>query len=289
MATALAADNLGCQDGIDRSICSCSTANDMKSPFPGMDPYLEAHWGDVHTSVVTYARDQLRRQLPAGLQVRVEERVTVAVDEGGPQAFYPDVRILERHPTFASTFAATATIAAEPLLVPLEIEPETERSIHIIDSHSGNRLVTAIEVLSPSNKSGPKGRRAYHTKQQELIAGGVNLIEIDLLRDGAYMLTAPPANVPDKYMWPYRICVFRAARPSRAEVYRTSLREPLPAIRVPLRTEDQDVTLDLQALINLSWENGGYEDIDYRQEPIPPLVGDDAVWADALLREKGLR
>ncbi|MGO9470092.1 MAG: DUF4058 family protein, partial [Isosphaeraceae bacterium] len=20
----------------------------MKSPFPGMDPYLERHWGDVH-------------------------------------------------------------------------------------------------------------------------------------------------------------------------------------------------------------------------------------------------
>jgi hypothetical protein len=261
----------------------------MKSPFPGMDPYLEAHWGDVHSRLVVYASDQLRRRMPAGLQVRVEERVTVAVDDGDSQAFYPDVRVLARHPTLESTSVATATIAAEPLLVPLEIQPETERSIHIIDSHSGNRLVTAIEVLSPSNKSGPRGRRAYHTKQQELIAAGVNLVEIDLLREGAYVLTVPAANVPAAYIRPYRICVFRAARPSRAEVYRTSLREPLPGIRVPLRTEDQDVTLDLQALINLSWENGGYEDIDYRQEPIPPLVGDDAAWADALLREKGLR
>jgi hypothetical protein len=171
----------------------------------------------------------------------------------------------------------------------LEIEPETERSIRIIDSHSGNRLVTAIEVLGPSNKAGPKGRRAYLTKQQELIAADVNLVEIDLLREGVYVLTAPPANVPEAYLRPYRICVFRAARPNRAEVYRTSLREPLPGIRVPLREADQDVTLDLQALIDLSWENGGYEDIDYRQDPIPPLVGDDVTWADALLREKGLR
>ena len=32
----------------------------MASPFPGMDPYLEAHWGDIHASLIIYARDQLR-------------------------------------------------------------------------------------------------------------------------------------------------------------------------------------------------------------------------------------
>jgi len=24
----------------------------MPSPFPGMDPYLEAHWGDIHTRLM---------------------------------------------------------------------------------------------------------------------------------------------------------------------------------------------------------------------------------------------
>ena len=36
----------------------------MPSPFPGMDPYLEQHWGDVHTSLVIYARNQLQKVLP---------------------------------------------------------------------------------------------------------------------------------------------------------------------------------------------------------------------------------
>ena len=36
----------------------------MKSPFPGMDPYLEPHWPDVHTKVVTYAADELNTRLP---------------------------------------------------------------------------------------------------------------------------------------------------------------------------------------------------------------------------------
>ena len=36
----------------------------MKSPFPGMDPYLEEFWPDVHASLIIYARDQLEEQLP---------------------------------------------------------------------------------------------------------------------------------------------------------------------------------------------------------------------------------
>ncbi|MBW3600284.1 MAG: DUF4058 family protein [Planctomycetes bacterium] len=45
----------------------------MSSPFPGMDPYLEAFWGDVHASLVTYARDQLRVQLSPDLKARAVE------------------------------------------------------------------------------------------------------------------------------------------------------------------------------------------------------------------------
>ena len=40
----------------------------MKSPFPGMDPYLERHWGDVHQALVTYIRDQLQASLPDDLR-----------------------------------------------------------------------------------------------------------------------------------------------------------------------------------------------------------------------------
>jgi len=45
----------------------------MKSPFPGMDPYLEDHWLDVHAGLAVFTRDQLRTQMPSGLIVRVEE------------------------------------------------------------------------------------------------------------------------------------------------------------------------------------------------------------------------
>src|SRR5947209_12316382 len=53
----------------------------MKSPFPGMDPYLEQFWPDIHASLIIYSRDQLEEQLPGSLIARVEERVVVEAEE----------------------------------------------------------------------------------------------------------------------------------------------------------------------------------------------------------------
>ena len=47
----------------------------MPSPFPGMDPYLEAHWRDVHARLIIYASDALQGVLPHPLRARVEERI----------------------------------------------------------------------------------------------------------------------------------------------------------------------------------------------------------------------
>ena len=50
----------------------------MKSPFPGMDPYLEGHWGDLHHRLIQYAGDALQPGLPNDLRAWVEERVFLA-------------------------------------------------------------------------------------------------------------------------------------------------------------------------------------------------------------------
>jgi hypothetical protein len=263
-----------------------------------MDPYLESFWGDVHASLTIYARNQLRGQLPADLRVRVEEQVSVQIarEENGQttqgRRFYPDVRVVE-HPQGAGerpSGESSPAALAEPLIIPLEVESRTQRSLRIIDTRSGNRVVTAIEFLSPANKSEPVGRTSYRRKQAELLEAHVSLVEIDLLREGQYVLAAPMHQLPLPYLTPYRICVVRGDSPGQAEVYSVSLRERLPAIRIPLREQDADVRLDLQELIDKSYEDGGYgQDIDYRVDPQPLLQGEDAAWADALLREKGLR
>src|SRR5258708_34486844 len=68
----------------------------MPSPFPGMDPYLEAHWGDIHAGLVIYIRDAIADRLPPGLRARVEERVVMETGAGiAPNPLLPDGRAAE--------------------------------------------------------------------------------------------------------------------------------------------------------------------------------------------------
>jgi hypothetical protein len=98
----------------------------MPSPFPGMDPYLERSWRDVHTRLTVYICDQLCEQLPDGLAARAEEYIAVETTEGRVQKYVPDVQVhvAERVGEDPETYGSTAV--AEPISVAMELdEPET--------------------------------------------------------------------------------------------------------------------------------------------------------------------
>jgi len=264
----------------------------MKSPFPGMDPYLERYWGDMHAKMIVYICGQISEQLPEDLAVHVEETVSVEVGEGDQSRWaYPDVQVVEEPSAPPYTRATASGVAvAEPRLVGLPSEAPPARHIEIIDMSSGDRVVTAIELLSRANKASKSGRRRYRQKQRNYLRGRVNLVEIDLLRSGSFVLAIPELAVPADCHAPYLICVRRANRPYLVELFPISLREPVPNVSVPLRPTDADIVLSLQPLIEQAYRIGRWDRIDYRQPPPrPPLNEDDARWADALLREKGLR
>jgi hypothetical protein len=257
-----------------------------------MDPYLEQFWGDVHHRLITYSCDAIQKQLPGDLRARMDERVFVEPAEGQGRNIIPDVRVVERgRPHELDLETSNGIAVAEPLVVHLEQdEPIRQGYIEIIDIKSGRRVVTVIEVLSPSNKVPGPGRELYLKKQDELRAGRVSLVEIDLVRTGTRVLSCPLDRIPEGHRTPYAACVRRGWKPFEVEFYRIPLRERLPAIRIPLRRDDRDVALDLQALLVRCYEEGRYgDDIDYREEPEPLLGLDDARWAEALLREQGRR
>ena len=262
----------------------------MTSPFPGMDPYLEQHWGDVHHGLITYARDQLQSRLPADLRARMQERIVVEPSEEAERSLYPDDHVAERGARGGATALTDVQVGtAQPLVIHLADEQATEGYIEIVEADSGQRVVTVIEVLSPSNKLAGDGQVLYRQKQRELKAGGVRLVEIDLLRSGKRVLAVPSRKIPKAYRTTYQVCVRRGWRPFEVEIYRVPLAELLPAIKVPLREGDHDVKLELQPLIEQVYRNGRYESTDYRADPLPPLAADDAAWADELLKRRGLR
>lgn len=268
----------------------------MRTPFPGMDPYLEQHWGDVHQAFITYFRDALQSQLPGQLRARMEERVYIEHPEGFRREYYPDVRVIER-PGRSLTAGGVAVAEPEPaqtavvdhFVIDIRIEPRTECYIEVIDLRSGHRVITTVEVISPTNKRPGEGRRLYVEKRNDMIRAGVNTVEIDLLREGEQLLPVSPDQLPPDYARASLVWIWRATDTERLTVYRVPLPARLPVIPIPLRPDDADVTVDLQAILDQCYRNGGYDDIDYRRPASPPLDGPDAVWADALLRERGLR
>jgi hypothetical protein len=264
----------------------------MASPFPGMDPYLEQFWRDVHARLIIYAADQLQGNLPSDLRARVEERVVVEPGVSDElRSVYPDIRVVERGRGRSEAAATEPDVAVlEPVTLRLESEPMTETCIEIIDVGSGKRVVTVIEVLSLANKLPGEGRDQYRQKQEELKAGRVSLVEIDLLRAGRRRLGVPYERVPISHRTPYQACVRRGWDPNAVQIYGVPLRHRLPVVKIPLRQTDRDVPLDLQTLIEQCYRNGGYDaDIDYRADPAPPLSADDEQWADELLRGQGRR
>jgi hypothetical protein len=195
------------------------------------------------------------------------------------------VKVVERpdSDSFVTVAVADAVIV-EPTIIPLPNEMLAERHIEIVDLNSGNRVVTAIELLSPSNKQEETGRAAYRRKQREYIDGGVNLVEIDFIRSGSFIVAAPEGRIPWDNRTPYLVCIRRSYRPQQAEIISIAIDQPIPNFRIPLRATDADIVLRLQPLLDDCYRRGRYASVDYSQPPRPKLDDKATVWAEGLLR-----
>jgi len=260
--------------------------NQMKSPFPGMDPFLEGYlWPDVH-SALAY---KFRQQLSALIRPKYVARInTYLVEDDSPEGdvgiMYPDVEIMLQHtvkePSAASAYTGYAKTKAldEPgISVPFTAPIEVKIPVVEIRDTDQNRLVTSIEILSPVNKRKP-GLATYLEKRQKLHKAGVHLLEIDLLRRGTRSVRNARIE-PSEYL----IALTRAKN-SRTDVWSVHLRSRLPVVPVPLLAPDEDVPLDLQQALDEVYEDAAYElSIDYKKEPPPPKMSeDDLSWIKSL-------
>ena len=263
----------------------------LKSPFPGMDPFLERHWTGVHAKLITYISDQLQPRVGEDLRVRAEERVFLEDDVSESFAF-PDVFVVEharrpqRENSTGGVLMAASTVA-EPRVVEFLEAPVHQRYLEILDITQNRRVVTVIELMSPSNKRGRSGHELYRQKQLQCQQGEVNLVEIDLTRWPGRCFLCPQEVVDRECPAEYQACVWRAMRPQAYSLYGFPLRQPIPAIAVPLRPGDRDAVLELQPLIEQVYETSRYDDIDYSQPIAPPLPPADLVWLEERMKLRG--
>ncbi|MFI5378484.1 MAG: DUF4058 family protein [Tepidisphaerales bacterium] len=262
----------------------------MKSPFPGMDPYLEQRWSDVRASLIGLIREALQPELPSGLRARAEERVLLEeLDGEALRRYRPDIAITDIGRYEAGRGGASAAVLPEPILVELRDGPAIDRFVQIIDTTHGNRVVTAIEVLSPWNKERGRLNKEYMQKINDYGRGSVSVVEIDLLRSPREHLVVTEDDLQPKHRSPYVICVHRAWMGNLWHVCPVRLQQPIPPVSIPLRQTDKEVALQLQPLIERVYIGGGHDDIDYNRPLSTPLSREDEAWADALLRQAGRR
>ena len=263
----------------------------MRSPFPGMDPYLERYWGDVHSGLVFLAKADIQRQLGGNLIARSGDRVYIDDEDAmRRQIRIPDVRVVEQGAFDVPFLPAGGVAVAEPTILEVEGDEVTESFVQILDAADGNRVVTVIEFLSPSDKTEKAGRESYRAKQNECVEARASLVEVDLTRAGHRRLLMDMLSLPAERRGEYMVSVWRAytGKFGRREGYGLRLRERLPGIRIPLRHGDPDVVLDLQSLVDQAYDAGAYgRALDYRRPLDEPLDPEDAAWADGLLRAAG--
>ncbi len=263
----------------------------MKSPFPGMDPFIEGCglWGDFHDALIHGIKISLRQLVPKRYLIRTGERGYVVLDSEDREqkhAFIPDVNVTAdrstSEPKGGVALAEPAT-AEEPYSLRAFIEDVfRETFVEILDADQESQLVTCVEVLSPSNKKrNSSGWELYQRKRQGLLVSDkANLVEIDLLRGGERMPMVDPWRAS-----PYRLLVARKSLLAVCRVWPGHFRRPLPIIPVPLLKPDPDVLLDLQAIIDANYALAEYSrSIDYRRPLSPPLSEEDKTWLEHQLR-----
>jgi hypothetical protein len=251
-----------------------------------MDPYIEdqGRWADFHGRLITYCCDAISERLPGDYVAQMGEGLRVVTwREGRERTMRPDVAVVRGDrlgdPRRPEAGAAVATLeevdTLEPVEIPFAAAVDEVRDTWVeIRRLPGERLVTAIEVLSPTNK-GSSGLDDYLRKRLRLWNERVNLVEIDLLVAGRRMPMAGPLPPGDCYA-----VVLRAAKPELADVFAWSIRRPLPTIPVPLEPPDADVAVDLAALVATAYERGRYGRlIDYARPLDLPLRPEDRDWA----------
>lgn len=258
----------------------------MPSPFPRMDPYIEAPriWSDFHGDLAGEIRAVLNRQIRPNYFAALTPYVTyetIEVSQKKSYGMYPDVGVWKRSAPSGTAVAVAEVAETQPVESTVSLELPLELFSVEIRTAGEELLVTSIEILSPVNKQrGHDAHLDYLRKRRDLLRSAAHLLEIDLLRAGVRPPLAQPVPLA-----PYYVMLSRATNRPHVSVWPILLNARLPVLPIPLLEPDPDVFLDLGAVVASVYERGGYDArIDYRAPlPSPALDEQDATWVTRLL------
>jgi hypothetical protein len=267
----------------------------MPSPFPGMDPYLEHPnvFPNLHDKLIVHMEEAIQPLLPEPYYAKGAQRVWLEYVEGSR---VPDVSVLRTnrpasHPTNDGGGVAIAEMPVKITAPYIPWDEFHETFLEIYSKEDGQpRLVTAIEVLSPINKSpGQQARGAYREKQGQMRTSKVHLVEIDLLRAGTHTTAVPLKDLVKRCgNVDYHVCVHCFDQPDDFFIYPIQLPDKLPKVSIPLLPGDHPVEVDLQSILDVCYDRGPYRrEVNYAKDPPPPALSPERLaWVKDVLAAK---
>ncbi len=255
----------------------------MPSPFPGMDPFIEEQkWRSFHSTFIPNLGAALTAAVRPRYVVDIEANVYLAREDGDLlRIIAPDLLVVQNTGCLETTDGAVA-VETEPALLTLPAIDPMEEIYLVVRSREDNDVVTVIELLSPTNKLSHDGRTEYLNKRNAVLHSEANLVEIDLLRGGKRLPTIERLPKGDYYAF-----VTRAERRPTIEVYSWPLERRLPAIPIPLAEGDPDVSLDLQAIFDTTYDRAGYDYALNYTKPIEPTLSEtQQAWVVEMLAKR---
>jgi hypothetical protein len=261
-----------------------------------MDPFLEhpLFFPDLHGAMHSYIRESLQAVLPAPYFAVINERLWV---ESSARPIEPDSVVIHRQGNGSGQGGSATAVATrtQPLVFEVVDDERREMFVEVRTRlpDDNERIVTAIEVLSPTNKTpGEKGRNLYVEKQKEVLDSDIHLVEIDLLRGGMHTTPMSLEQLQHKVgQFDYHVSVHRFDERGRFYIYAWKLDSPLPEIAVPLLPGDGGVPLDLQAVFTRCYDTGPYRRrVRYDVARLDPSLDEKrATWAKQLVAAAAVR
>jgi hypothetical protein len=247
----------------------------MPSPFPGMNPYLEQEsiWHDFHERWCPLVAELLTAQVRPHYIVKIDEHIYIHELPAEPLQFLGRSDVMVMRPSAPGSSRGATEILEAPTRVRLPLVDMERSSFVEIRDRDSRQLITAIELLSLSNKYSGPDREQYLAKRGKLLVSPVHFVELDLLRGGPRM---PFEGLPE---CDYYALISRAEERYSAGLWPIRFPERLPIIPIPLRPPHGDARLDLQEVLHRIYDAAGYEDYIYQGQPQPRLTQEIAAWA----------
>jgi hypothetical protein len=214
-----------------------------QGPFPNhFDPWLEKghYFHQFHGHIITNLFNALRGDV-LNLGYILGRETSIQVGQSQPDLFVNQSKL---SPLKTRNYDAAVLDLQFDLGITFQAEREIELDRLFIKSPKTNRLVTVLELISPSNKSEDSKIINYQNRRQILLEAAVDVVEIDLSRSFKHLIKDEIAR---KY--PYHIAIHLYDAFSR--FWGMNLQDPLKSLALPV--EDKVIPIDLNHIYRQSY------------------------------------